>query len=411
MAELDSNFTGDWNVWNHFAIGVRWDQATDLYYAETHINGVLRTQATFARNNTQNACLMRPPETITVGNSYEKDFYVGLMDDLSFFTCGLSTDEIHAVMNATAPHLEIVPPNDITDPCHCGFTQPPAVVEGGCVPLSPANYTDEHPPGDPDVILRVWHATDFCGQEAFKTQRIAISPPQLTLYEPRITVPVYSDLPLIVGDYQLKDTCSPTPPNVTVNDTWVFHDEHHTLTIVREYNVTDSCGNIRLEKQHIRIDPFLVFTNDVVPESLGTFSEGEENQVYSFLARILATGATRRLIRTAKLRQLAASGLLAPNGCGDNTADGVARSLFLKYRGVATHTVDTTHIKCPTVHSVHEIWANGTASHVDTILKSVSVAAQSAVYNQVGIAVQLNSVDRPFFANYCIILVGVLPGC
>lgn len=184
--------------------------------------------------------------------------------------CGWSTnwEATYTVVDTEAPVLSGVPAdlqlscsdpipaaaNNVTasDNCASGLTvefdeENSQFIGGNCLEYE---YT----------ILRIWSATDNCGNVARDTQVIMIQDELGPDFNPPgpVTLTCNDDtknLNLTGNITGLMDNCTPTA-SITVNftDNITGGDCPHNYTITRTWRATDRCGNVTVRQQTITID-------------------------------------------------------------------------------------------------------------------------------------------------------------
>ncbi|MBR9915240.1 MAG: gliding motility-associated C-terminal domain-containing protein, partial [Algicola sp.] len=176
--------------------------------------------------------------------------------------CGNTTTLVQTitVQDTTAPTFTV--PSDITiecdvDPTDLNITGDVTDEADNCSTGLEATYTDESVPGDcpnESVITRVWTVTDDCENATSFIQTITVldttAPAMVGEFEEVINV-VCSEVPE-VPNLAFEDACS---SNMTVefNETSTSDENANDYVIIRDWFVSDECGNEAVYTQTINV--------------------------------------------------------------------------------------------------------------------------------------------------------------
>lgn len=178
--------------------------------------------------------------------------------------CGLSTQwkSSYTTTDEKAPVLTGIPLDTTID---CNAPVPPAPViiatdncSGMLAPVFQERIiADESCPEHQYRILRIWQATDNCGNTTTATMTIQVKDlqgPTFTL-PPNITIDCnddINDLNITGNISDLQDNCDPDP-QISFVDNVIEEDCPHTITISRVWRASDICGNVSGKSQIITI--------------------------------------------------------------------------------------------------------------------------------------------------------------
>lgn len=201
--------------------------------------------------------------------TYEQDCGTLTITFSATDSCGWSTDWIatYTVIDTIAPILTGVP-TDITLSCADPIPATPTVTAtdncGGEVSVTFTEENNQFISGTcleyEYHILRIWSASDNCGNIVRDTQTIMVldetgptfdPPPAITL-----TCDADTDDYSVTGEISnLFDNCTPVDNiNVTAIDNITGGDCPYNFTIVRTWRASDRCGNFSVRQQVITID-------------------------------------------------------------------------------------------------------------------------------------------------------------
>jgi hypothetical protein len=195
--------------------------------------------------------------------------------------CGNSTNgvQVITVRDTTAPTLRL--PANLTQQCpgdtRTNVTGVPTVTEGCSSVIVSYSDTVSNGCGLTRTVLRLWTATDQCGNSTNALQTISVidtTKPSLSL--PTIRVQCGTDVPAPYADlaaFRLAggtatDGCSPTLSFSLVSDSGLVGRCPGQVT--RVYRLTDVCGNVAEGTQTITVDdtiaPVMVCVSNVTVE-------------------------------------------------------------------------------------------------------------------------------------------------
>ena len=177
--------------------------------------------------------------------------------------CGyeITDSQVITVIDEEAPVL-IGVPADITE--ECGDIPPADVVTAtdNCSINLEVEYSEETIGEEcPLTIIRTWTVTDDCGNTTSDSQTIVIddqTPPVIDSYDvnPEKTCDQINDIECLIS---ATDNCS----DVTITWTDLIGSGGCTGVIIRDYVITDVCGNEAYAQQIIQL------TDEVAPELIG----------------------------------------------------------------------------------------------------------------------------------------------
>lgn len=173
--------------------------------------------------------------------------------------CGNSTSALQriTVTDIQPPNLG-TPPGDLTIQCDEPLPPVPFIVaEDNCdgnpfvelvVQTIPGNC-----PGNYEV-LRIWIATDNCGNSSSISQSITVRDtlaPVFTLFPPDATISC-EEVPTGTAGVEAQDNCADNVLITVHNDTIQGNCPGNFL-LIRTFTVDDGCGNSRQQSQHLQV--------------------------------------------------------------------------------------------------------------------------------------------------------------
>ncbi len=172
--------------------------------------------------------------------------------------CGLTTvhTQTVTVQDTTAPTFVEALPADITVECDVVPTVPTLTATDNCGTVA-VTFEETQVNGDCSsnyILTRTWTATDECGLTTVHIQIITVqdttAPDLITDLEDVITVNC-SEIPE-VPELVFEDACS-TNMSVEFNETSTNTGDATDYIIIREWTVTDDCGNQAIYAQTINV--------------------------------------------------------------------------------------------------------------------------------------------------------------
>ena len=222
-------------------------------------------------------------------------------------------EKIPASTYAACGNVPPVPTNIVaTDAC------------SGQVPVIFHEVTNGEPTDCVYSIIRTWMATDDCGNSTVRQQHIWVAdnaPPAIAANLP-LELTVSCDLPVPpVPALAVSDNCDDSP-TVKLVETILPGSNGCEYALLRNWTVTDNCGNQSFAKQTIRVTDTTVPTLANIPASitvpcgnvpdvaLVAASDNCDSDVEIVLTETYLTGCPAQLLRTWK----------AIDDCGNETA-------------------------------------------------------------------------------------------
>jgi hypothetical protein len=216
-------------------------------------------------------------------------------------SCGNSTVESQVIIVRDETPPTYTAPNDITisctdDPQDLAITGDVTNAVDDCSPTVNVTYTDQVNPGtcpDESTIIRLWRASDVCGNVSGKVQVINVAdlmPPSFNV-PPDLTIDCsqVDELSLTGQPTNIMDDCDPDPDVDFIDD--IFPGAcPNSYTIRRRWRVSDRCGQLSELVQNITVvdEQAPIFT--AVPQSL-TLSCGDAVTANQAFADWLSTRA------------------------------------------------------------------------------------------------------------------------
>ena len=165
---------------------------------------------------------------------------------------GTTDLQLITVVDVTAPSITC--PADATIECDEELPEPDANAIDNCDPDPSISYVDSEPTGScPQLVVRTYTATDWCGNTSTCTQHIYIedtTPPVITeCPDPALVIECGDEIP--VGEVVASDACS-DDLSVTYFDGTPSAGECG-YSFVRTFWVSDECGNSSSCQQVVQI--------------------------------------------------------------------------------------------------------------------------------------------------------------
>lgn len=178
--------------------------------------------------------------------------------------CGFTTEwkASYTTTDKIAPVLNGVP-KDTTVDCSAPLPAIPAVTatdncSDALTPLfEEQTFPDQSCPDHQYRILRIWQATDACGNVKKDTMIILIKDLKGPTFKlpPNVTIDCsddISDLNITGNVSNLQDNCDPSP-RISYIDNVIDENCPHSITISRVWMATDECGNVSGKSQIITV--------------------------------------------------------------------------------------------------------------------------------------------------------------
>ena len=213
-----------------------------------------------------------------VSDKCDRDVAVAFFDQREEKPCGaivtrtwVATDDCGNTASATQlviikdSELPILAGVPAATQISCGGELPVANVTAtdNCTPSIPVAYDQIVTPGrcaGESIIIRIWTATDACGNAAVGTQEVVItdgSSPSFSDVPQAVSLACGAALPTTKPT--ATDDCGATPPTVTVADETEPGACASSYRVIRVFTATDKCGNATTASQVI------TFRDDTAP--------------------------------------------------------------------------------------------------------------------------------------------------